>query len=278
MAADAPSRLRALLEMIRFSHTLFALPFALLAAVMAWTANAARRAAGARCVAGTAGHLAVHGHGPQRGDGLQSAGRSAASTPLNPRTRSAAHAGRHCCRVASVALFAVADCGRVRRQPRLLFLPNRCRCICRCRCWCFCWPTAMTKRFTALAHFWLGAALMLAPIAAWIAIRGEQVGAIRPICCRPGVGRGRAALGRRLRHDLRLPGRRVRHRQPAAQRAGPAGRGGASAPGGALPPGHDPALGCCCRRLSAASAGFTGAAWRPWPCCFYEHGWCGPTI
>jgi 4-hydroxybenzoate polyprenyltransferase len=32
-----------------------------------------------------------------------------------------------------------------------------------------------TKRFTALAHFWLGVSLMLAPIAAWIAIRGEVV-------------------------------------------------------------------------------------------------------
>jgi 4-hydroxybenzoate polyprenyltransferase len=29
-----------------------------------------------------------------------------------------------------------------------------------------------TKRFTALAHFWLGASLCLAPLAAWIAIRG----------------------------------------------------------------------------------------------------------
>jgi 4-hydroxybenzoate polyprenyltransferase len=29
------------------------------------------------------------------------------------------------------------------------------------------------KRFTALAHVWLGAALALAPIAAWIALRGE---------------------------------------------------------------------------------------------------------
>jgi 4-hydroxybenzoate polyprenyltransferase len=28
------------------------------------------------------------------------------------------------------------------------------------------------KRFTALAHFWLGTALMLAPVAAWIAVRG----------------------------------------------------------------------------------------------------------
>ncbi len=32
--------LRKLLEMIRFSHTIFALPFALLAAVMAWVASA----------------------------------------------------------------------------------------------------------------------------------------------------------------------------------------------------------------------------------------------
>ena len=33
------SRIRQLLELIRFSHTLFALPFALLAAAMAWAAN-----------------------------------------------------------------------------------------------------------------------------------------------------------------------------------------------------------------------------------------------
>ena len=32
-----------------------------------------------------------------------------------------------------------------------------------------------TKRFTALAHFWLGLALMLAPVCAWIAIRGLVV-------------------------------------------------------------------------------------------------------
>ncbi len=32
---------------------------------------------------------------------------------------------------------------------------------------------SLAKRFTSLAHFWLGSALMLAPIAAWIAIRGD---------------------------------------------------------------------------------------------------------
>jgi 4-hydroxybenzoate polyprenyltransferase len=31
------------------------------------------------------------------------------------------------------------------------------------------------KRFTSLAHYWLGAALGMSPIAAWIAIRGEAV-------------------------------------------------------------------------------------------------------
>jgi 4-hydroxybenzoate polyprenyltransferase len=31
------------------------------------------------------------------------------------------------------------------------------------------------KRFTALVHFWLGAALALSPVAAWIAIRGDGV-------------------------------------------------------------------------------------------------------
>jgi 4-hydroxybenzoate polyprenyltransferase len=31
---------------------------------------------------------------------------------------------------------------------------------------------SLTKRFTSLAHFWLGASLMLAPVSAWIAIRG----------------------------------------------------------------------------------------------------------
>ena len=34
-----PTMLRRLLELIRFSHTVFALPFALLAAAMAWAAN-----------------------------------------------------------------------------------------------------------------------------------------------------------------------------------------------------------------------------------------------
>ena len=31
---------------------------------------------------------------------------------------------------------------------------------------------SLAKRFTSLAHLWLGAALMLAPVAAWVAVKG----------------------------------------------------------------------------------------------------------
>src|SRR5258707_14410497 len=40
MNAGMLTRVRHILEMIRFSHTLFALPFALLAAALAWRQNA----------------------------------------------------------------------------------------------------------------------------------------------------------------------------------------------------------------------------------------------
>jgi 4-hydroxybenzoate polyprenyltransferase len=162
-------RLRHILEMIRFSHTLFALPFALLAAAMAWHARAAEGAGGvrgrevigillcmvfARSVAMAANRLA-----DRRLDAA------------NPRT-----AGRHLpagvLSVRSVVVFSLfSAAGFV--LSTLLFLPNP-------------WPVSLAlpvlifvcgysyaKRFTWLSHFWLGAALMVAPVAAWIAIRAE---------------------------------------------------------------------------------------------------------
>jgi len=157
---------RRLLEMIRFSHTLFALPFALLSAALAWSREPFRRVdlvgiilcmVFARSAAMAFNRLA-----DRRIDAL------------NPRT-----AGRHLpsgtLSVATVAAFTlVCSAGFV--GSTLLFLlrsePNY-------------WPLylsgpvllficlySFTKRFTALAHFWLGASLMLAPVSAWIAIRG----------------------------------------------------------------------------------------------------------
>ena len=159
-----------LLEMIRFSHTLFALPFALLSALMAWYLNAHSEPAIAwrwqqlvgillAMVFARSAAMAFNRLADRRIDAL------------NPRT-----AGRHIpagkLSVGGVTLFAVA-CAVGFVLSTLLFLPNR-------------WPLGLsvpvllfllgysyTKRFTALAHFWLGTALMLAPVAAWIAIRGE---------------------------------------------------------------------------------------------------------
>jgi 4-hydroxybenzoate polyprenyltransferase len=152
--------------MIKFSHTLFALPFALLGAA-----------------------LAAHGPDGWHGRPLDWLGillcmataRSAAMAfnrvadrrldALNPRT-SSRHLPAGQLSVATASAFTVASAlGFV--ASTLLFLPNR-------------WPLLLSgpvllwllaysyaKRFTSLAHFWLGAALMLAPVAAWIALRGD---------------------------------------------------------------------------------------------------------
>ena len=154
------------LDLVKFHHTLFALPFALLGAALA-----------ARTPEGWTGR-------PQDWAGIllcMAAARSAAMAfnrlvdrdydALNPRT-----AGRHLpsgkLSVRSVALFTLA-CAVGFVASTLLFLPNR-------------WPLLLsgpvllwllgysyTKRFTSLAHFWLGASLSMAPVAAWIALRAS---------------------------------------------------------------------------------------------------------
>lgn len=161
---------RQLLEMIRFSHTLFALPFALLAAVMAWTTPTPAGAVPTFRWQHLAGILVC-----------MVAARSAAMAfnrlvdrridAANPRT-----AGRHIpaglLSVASVWLFTLAS-SALFIAGTLLFLPNRLPLYLSVPVLLFLLGYSLTKRFTALAHFWLGAALMLAPVSAWIALRGE---------------------------------------------------------------------------------------------------------
>ena len=164
-------RTRQLLEMIRFSHTLFALPPALLAAVMAWRANARSDPPIPFRLQDLAGILLC-----------MVLARSAAMAfnrladrrldAANPRTR-----GRHLpagtLGVGLVAVFTVV-CSLGFVAATLLFLPDN---------WVplyasmpvllFLLAYSYTKRFTWLTHFWLGAGLMLAPLGAWVAIRGS---------------------------------------------------------------------------------------------------------
>jgi 4-hydroxybenzoate polyprenyltransferase len=184
------SRFRHILEMIRFSHTLFALPFALLAAVMAWSENARGTPpipwrwtdlagilvcmVAARSMAMAANRLA-----------------DAKIDAANPRT-SCRHLPAGILSRGAVLLFAVV-CAAAFVAGTLLFLPNRLPLLLSVPVLAFLIGYSYAKRFTALSHFWLGAALMLAPVCAWVAIRGQIV-AQHPADLLPAVVLGAAVL------------------------------------------------------------------------------------
>ena len=83
----------------------------------------------------------------------------------------------------------------------VLLSPIVFRCCSPCRSSAFvCHLSLDLKRFTQLCHYYLGAALALAPICAWIAITGSL--AASPLYM---AGR-RPHVDRRVRHHLCLPG------------------------------------------------------------------------
>jgi 4-hydroxybenzoate polyprenyltransferase len=162
--------IRHLLEMIRFSHTLFALPFALLAAVMAWTTP----------LPGETGPPQFHWQ-QVLGILLCMVGARSAAMAFNrladrridaenPRTKMRHIPAGHLS-ATSVTLFTLAS-STLFIAATLLFLPNWLPLALSLPVLLFLFGYSYTKRFTSLAHFWLGAALMLAPVSAWIAIRG----------------------------------------------------------------------------------------------------------
>lgn len=153
---------RRMLEMIRFSHTIFALPFALFAAGLAW-----------RDVPFQARHLV----------GIVLAMVFARSTAMafnrlvdrgidagNPRT-ALRHLPAGTLSVAVVTAFTVVCCvGFV--LTTLLFLPNWLPLALSLPVLAFLCGYSFAKRFTMWCHYWLAAALMLSPIAVWIALTG----------------------------------------------------------------------------------------------------------
>jgi 4-hydroxybenzoate polyprenyltransferase len=197
--------IRHFLSLIRFSHTLFALPFALMAALMAWRMQAIDQSLNGDEVRVSEtttsfeipwidASVAIHGSYARlpfviRWQELVGIllcmvfARSAAMAfnrlvdrkldALNPRT-----AGRHIpaglLSVTQVTLFALA-CSAGFVASTLLFLPNRLPLYLAVPVLAFLCGYSYAKRFTSLAHFWLGVALAMSPIAAWIAIRGETV-------------------------------------------------------------------------------------------------------
>src|SRR4051794_20749635 len=157
--------LKTVLEMIKFEHTLFALPFAFLGMILAAEGWPSWRTVlwivvamvGARSAAMAFNRLA-----DRRIDAA------------NPRT-----AGRHLpagqLRVGAVTAFTLVCClGFVASTLLLLAAapPNPWPVRLAAPVLIFICAYSFTKRFTALSHFWLGGSLLLAPLAAWIAVRG----------------------------------------------------------------------------------------------------------
>ena len=162
---------KTILEMIKFSHTLFALPFALLAAGMA-TRSELR-----------------DGHSWRALDwlGVLLCMVFARSTAMafnriadrkldaeNPRT-AIRHLPKGLLSVTAVAVFTIFCAAAFVGSTAIFWFSSK-----NLLPLCLSLPVlaficlySFTKRFTSLAHFWLGASLMLAPFATWIAIRGS---------------------------------------------------------------------------------------------------------
>ena len=161
------SKLRDYLELIRFSHTVFALPFALLAAAMVWLGPKPIAAFHWKNLLGIVLCMATARAAAMAFNRLVDRRYDA----QNPRT-----AGRHLpagrMRLGQVVgLTVIASSGFI--ASTLLFLPETYIPIAASiPVLLFLLSYSYAKRFTSLAHYWLGAALMLAPPAAWIAAGG----------------------------------------------------------------------------------------------------------
>src|SRR5918911_491572 len=159
-------RVRQLLELIRFSHTVFALPFALLSAALAWRDEPFRwpdLAGILLCmVFARSAAMAFNRVADRHIDAA------------NPRT-AARHLPAGTLTVATVWAFTLMCCAGFVASTLLFYFrePSNPWPLYLCGpVLLFVLGYSLSKRFTSLAHFWLGAALMLAPVAAWVAVRG----------------------------------------------------------------------------------------------------------
>ena len=166
--------LRTYLELVRFSHTIFALPFAMMAGMIA-----------ARVELADNPHVSLL-HWIKISAGIIACMATARTAAMgfnrlvdrhidarNPRT-----ANRHLPK----GLLSVGDVQRLVYSASflfvastLLFLPNWLPVVLSLPVLAWLLGYSYAKRFTSLAHVWLGVALGLTPLAAWIAVRGPAV-------------------------------------------------------------------------------------------------------
>lgn len=168
-APRPPSQFAQFLELIRFSHTVFALPFALLAAVLAWRVEPFRwndlLGIGLCMVFARSAAMAFNRLADRRIDASNSrtAGRHLPAGLLSAPVVTVFAVLCSVGFVASTTLFLIRPLGGPNWWPLILSVPVL----------LFLLSYSLAKRFTMFCHYWLGAALMLSPVAAWIALRGN---------------------------------------------------------------------------------------------------------
>jgi len=152
--------LRTTLEMIKFSHTVFALPFALLSAFLAAEGWPRAATLGKILLAMVSARSAAMAHNRLADRAIDAANPRTAARALPTGALSVVYVRIFL--VASVALFLAAAASLNRLT--LVLSPVALGLLL---------LYAYTKRFTSLSHLVLGLCLALAPVGAWIAVRGS---------------------------------------------------------------------------------------------------------
>ena len=157
--SGAARQLRVTLEMIKFSHTLFALPFALLSAVLAGGGIPDAATLAKILVAMVGARSAAMANNRRVDRELDAANPRTASRALPAGTLSIGFARIFLAASAAVFLLAAASLNRL----TLVLSPVALGLVL---------LYSYTKRFTWLSHAVLGLCLAIAPVGAWIAVRG----------------------------------------------------------------------------------------------------------
>jgi len=167
--------LRTYLELVRFSHTIFALPFAIMAVLIAFASAGGTSSATVTPLSWTRSLLGILICMVTARTAAMAFNRLIDRTidAANPRTASR-HLPRGAVGTAEVLGLIVASCTAF-IAATLLFLPNWLPVVLSVPVLAWLLGYSYAKRFTMFAHLWLGVALGLAPVASWIAVRGMIV-------------------------------------------------------------------------------------------------------
>ncbi len=158
--AERPSPPVALLSAIKFSHTIFALPFALLAALLAARGIPELRTLAFILLAMVGARSAAMAWNRLVDRDVDAANPRTQNRELVTGVLSVFQMRVFCALSVGLFLFAASQLNRL----CLLLAPIALLVVL---------GYSHTKRFTALAHLVLGLGLAIAPVGAWVAVRGE---------------------------------------------------------------------------------------------------------